>query len=104
MNETEIYNIFNNNNLHYGRMISFSKSLYSKNHPKNIIYYNANIFTEKYGKIWYGDLDLTLDIKSLENISKELNEKLYVLREMDGRFENENLDFNEVVQKAVEVI
>lgn len=75
-----------------GRMISGSKSGYRRVYPENFVIFNANLCTQK-EKIWYGDLDLTKDKDILSEIAKELNETLYVLYEMDARFENEN-NFN----------
>ena|ERR1035437_8383763 len=72
-----------------GRMISGSKSSYSQKHPNNFVIFNANICTEK-KKIWYGDLDLTLDKNTLLGIVVETNETLYVFYEMDARFDKEN--------------
>ena len=87
-----------------GRMVGFSKTLYRQRYPNNEIVFNANIFTKSSGKIWWGDLDLTLDEEKLKEISKEMGEPLYILREMDGRFENESLNFEEVEQKAIKII
>jgi len=87
-----------------GRMISGSKSGYRRRYPDNTVYFNANIFVLGEGKIWWGDLDLTLDTPLLEEISKEMSKKLYVLSEMDGRFENENADDAHILSRAVSVI
>lgn len=72
-----------------GRMISGSKSAYSENHKQNVPIFNANLCTKLRGKIWYGDIDLTLDKDKLATLAIELNEDIYVLRELDARFENE---------------
>lgn len=71
-----------------GRMIGGSKSIYRYDNPDNLIIFNANIATEKDGKIWYGDLDLTLDHEKL----KELVEKIgtfHIFYESDLRFGKE---------------
>jgi hypothetical protein len=73
-----------------GRMMSGSKSGYSKTNPANVPVFNGNVVTEKLGKVWYGDLDLTLDGEKLQALAVALGEKVYVLREMAARFENEN--------------
>lgn len=75
-----------------GRMISGSKSGYSNRNPKNIAVFNANIviMSSVPVKIWYGDLDITLDIDKLKELALETGQTLCVLREMDARFENEN--------------
>ena len=35
---------------------------------------------------------------SLQNVAREMGEDLYILSEMDGRFENENLDDSEIIR------
>lgn len=71
---------------HCGRMVSGSKSGYSSRHPKNIVVFNANVFYLG-EKIWYGDLDLTLDEDKIVTLAKNLGGGiLHVLRESDGRF------------------
>ncbi len=71
-----------------GRMISGSKSGYRQRFPHNLTVFNANLCTES-EKIWYGDIDLTFDYEKLEILANAIDEKIYVLYEMDGRFENE---------------
>jgi hypothetical protein len=72
-----------------GRMISGSKSGYLNHYPKNLAVFNANVCTKNEGKIWYGDIDLTLDREQLSELAKSLENEVYVLYEMDARFENE---------------
>jgi hypothetical protein len=72
-----------------GRMVSGSKSGYRKEKPNNFVIFNSNLCT-KSKKIWYGDLDLTEDYAKLVFLAKELDQDLYVLLEMDGRFDNES--------------
>lgn len=66
-----------------------SKSRYSNRHKENFVVFNSNLVTKEYGKIWYGDLDLTKSEAVLIQLSKRLGVELYVLYEMDGRFDNE---------------
>jgi hypothetical protein len=76
-----------------GRMISGSKSGYRKVYPENVPVFNANLVIEdagKYVKIWHGDVDLTTDAEKLLKASEKTAKKLYVLYEMDARFENES--------------
>lgn len=73
-----------------GRMVSASKSSYSDRHPDHVVVFNCNVVSKNNGKIWYGDLDLTLDERKLTDLSKMINDKVYVLREMDARFEYED--------------
>ncbi len=75
-----------------GKMLSFSKSTYSYDNPRNLVVFNSNLFIKtngKYQKIWHGDLDVTKSFKDLLFIHKRLGKNLYVLYEMDGRFDKE---------------
>jgi len=78
---------------HTSRMIAGSKSGYRKAYPNNVPIFNSNLVAIEDGKptkVWYGDLDLTIDHAKLLEASKELETVLYVINEMDGRFENED--------------
>ena len=69
-----------------GRMISFDKKC-----PKDhICVFNANICIKSRGKIWFGDLDITADEEKLRAFAARQGEDLYILREMDARFRNED--------------
>lgn len=87
-----------------GRMISRSKLTYRERNPDNEVYFNANIFILCEGKVFYGDLDVTKDREVLETIAKTIDKDLYILREMDGRFENEEASETEAISKAVVTI
>jgi hypothetical protein len=54
-----------------------------------------------YGKVWYGDLNLTEDYLVLRKIAGTINIELYVLWEMDARFGEEMQPLNELLDKAV---
>jgi hypothetical protein len=97
----DIRQTFWDNNFISGRMISGSKSGYRDRFPENEVYFNANIFLLGEGKVWYGDLDITKDREELQKIAKTLGKTIFVLREMDGRFENETLKDSEIISKAV---
>ena len=80
-----------------GAMISWSKSGYRDKYPKNLAIFNANICTE--GEvIWYGDLDVSLKKDTLIELAVARKETIYVLYEMDGRFENTD---NPLIHKYV---
>lgn len=83
-----------------GRMIAFSKSAYRENYPENLVVFNANVFVLGEGKIWYGDLDITLEEKKLKKIANKLGKDLFILYEYDGRFENEILPDPEIIKRA----
>lgn len=76
-----------------GRMISGSKSGYRNSHPDNCAVFNANIIAKNSDgaeKVWFGDIDITLDEQALKSAALDAECELYVLREMDARFENES--------------
>jgi hypothetical protein len=70
------------------RMISSSKTGYRDAHPDHAAIFNANVCLLD-GKIWHGDLDLTLDEPRLLALAERLGRGLFVLYESDGRFEHE---------------
>ena len=51
--------------------------------------FNANLCIDE-GKVWYGDIDVTKSKNDLQEIADKTGKKLYVLFEMDGRFDNED--------------
>ena len=93
--------IFENEKLLSGRIISFSKSGYREEFPDNEVYFNSNIFVLGEGKIWYGDIDVTKEKEQLENVARGIGKDLYILREMDGRFGNEELKDSEIITRAM---
>ena len=97
----EVQQFFNAHSFHNGRMIGGSKSGYRNMHPDDLIIFNANILMPGYGKVWYGDLNLTEDYLVLKDIAKSLNTTLYVLWESDGRFGEENKPLTALLDKAV---
>lgn len=73
-----------------GHMISSSKGRYRYDNPTNFVVFNANLFiSQPVEKIWYGDVDLTLDSEKIKRISSLLKTNVLVLSEMDGRFDKE---------------
>lgn len=102
--DKDINQIFKDHNYICGRMISGSKSVYRTKYPKNEVYFNGNIFTLEDGKIWWGDIDFTLDQSILQRISNSLQKDLYILYENDGRFENEILTKDVMKERAKHII
>ena len=88
MNSEETINLISNRLGFPGKMISASKSGYRERYPENLAIFNSNVCTEE-GKIWWGDIDITKSKENLSNLAKEMGKTVYVLFEMDGRFENE---------------
>ena len=79
----------------WGRQISASKKA-----PKDhICVFNSNLCVKE-GKIWFGDIDTTKDEKKLQYIADTFQEPIYILKEMDGRFSNEE---RPLLDKAVRV-
>lgn len=100
MLQSNIDTLFYAHGFPLGRLICGSKSAYTKRYPDHDVVFNANIITKKRGKIWYGDIDLTIDADKLNELSKELGETIYVLYENDCRFENENKPIDELIKLA----
>jgi len=82
-----------------GRLISSSKSVYVNKFPDHTVVFNANICTAN-NKIWFGDLNITIDSNKLQNLAEEVGETIYILREHDARFYSEN---NPRLAKAVAI-
>lgn len=68
--------------------------------PGEVCIFNANVIIKSEGKVWFGDLNLTRDGNALKAIAAEINEPLYVLREMDCRFETANDPVDVLISKA----
>jgi hypothetical protein len=102
--EKYFYNIFKENGLLMGRMISGSKSYYRERFPKHLVIFNANIIIINDKKVWHGDLDITIDENKLKNVAKILNQDLYILYEYDARFGNEDKPIDELIKKAAYII
>jgi hypothetical protein len=98
--EREISGTFIRSNMPWGRLIASSKSAYRDQNPGHDVLFNANIFILGKGKVWWGDIDLTSDWSTLEIIASTLGKSLYVLREMDGRFEWEESSDERVIAVA----
>ena len=96
--------IFNTLRYTNRRVIGMSKSAYRDANLGNEVFFNANIFTIEDGKIWHGDIDYTKDLETLEKIATKLERNLYILRELDGRFENEKIESNQIKKKAIKLI
>ena len=70
------------------QMISGSKTGYHRAFPTHLVLFNSNVCTREHGKIWHGDLDVTASREDLRALARELGVTVYVLCEMDGRFEH----------------
>ena len=95
-----IQQYFDSHGLYAARMIGSSKMDYHTEHPDDLIVFNANVLVLNYGKVWYGDLNLTQDYMILKSIAEALDTKLYVLWESDGRFGEEKKPIDELIKKA----
>lgn len=84
-----------------GRMISGSKSHYSRMFPDHVVVFNANFVTADKVKFWYGDVDVTAEAEALKRLAAKRGEAIYVLREYDARFTNEK---DPKIDRAVAVV
>ena len=97
----DIQQYFESHSLYVARMIGGSKTGYCTEHSDDLIVFNANVLMPGYGKVWYGDLNLTQDYIILKSIADSLDTTLYILWESDGRFGEENKPIDELVKKSV---
>ena len=67
-----------------GKMLSGSKIA----PPGQNVVWNANVCVGS-RKVWFGDLNVTKSEDKLKALAKLAGEPVYVLREMDARFNNE---------------
>jgi hypothetical protein len=78
-----------------------SKSGYRRAHRRHFFVPNANVACRTLGKVWWGDLDLWRHDRQLERVARRLRTRLYVLREMDARFEKADVPFAELRRHAL---
>jgi hypothetical protein len=97
----DIQQTFESHSLYVARMIGGSKTGYCTEYPDDLIVFNANVLIPDYGKVWYGDLNLTQDYILLKSIAESLDATLYILWESDGRFGEERKPIDELIKKAV---
>ena len=95
-----IQQYFESHSLYVARMIGGSKMGYHTEHPDDLIVFNANVLIPDYGKVWYGDLNLTQDYILLKSIAESLDTTLYILWEMDARFGEEKKPIDELIKKS----
>jgi hypothetical protein len=88
---------FQRQNLYCGRMVSATKRA-----PEGeTCVWNANVVIKSQGKVWFGDLNLTREGDKLKAVAKEIGEPVYVLREMDCRFDTQSLPVEQLIERAV---
>lgn len=76
-----------------GCNITHSKGQYQWDNPTNIVIFNSNVYSvagegDSPEKIWWGDLDLTLQEGLINLLAQSVGTTIYVLYEADGRWEN----------------
>lgn len=96
--------ILERNGLNRGRLLSQPSDIYADLNPDNEIIFNASVWNKAEGKIWHGSLDLTEDLHKLKKAALDMNEKIYVLDEEEGRFENCSLTIDRMEMYARLVI
>lgn len=82
----------------FGRVISASK----QTPAGHIRWFNANLVTRSMEKVWFGDIDILEDKDALVAYAEKLGQPVYVLREMDARF-NMHVDLTRAVAMASHV-
>tara|TARA_Y100000310_G_scaffold246228_1_gene251417 strand:+ start:920 stop:1309 length:390 start_codon:yes stop_codon:yes gene_type:complete len=97
----DVVKVFNAFGFYNGRMIAGSKSHYRKEHPDDMIVFNANIIMEGFGKVFFGDINITEDYKILKKIANALNTVLYILTESTARFDQENRPIKELIVDSI---
>lgn len=81
-----------------GRMLSHSKSVYRSANPGHLVFWNANLFADS-EKVWWGDIDLTMDRENLKTLAKDNGCTIQIFMESDGR--NEQDDYSSFADKFV---
>jgi hypothetical protein len=104
LSDGDMYYLFMSRHLMLGRMIGLSKGGYMEMHPENEVVFNANIVIESKGKVWHGDLDITLDETNLKKVAQALEEDLYILGEHDARWGHEDDPVKHLMERAKYVI
>jgi hypothetical protein len=84
-----------------GRLVAYNKAAYAARNPDHLIIFNASIFTLQSGKVWFGDLNINIDLNKLQRVADELKEELFILNEVDARFNGEKVATSIVIKKAV---
>lgn len=69
-----------------GAMLSGSKTGYEMRNPNHVVFYNANLYDPAANKLWFGDLDLTDQIETLQGLASKIGEPIFVTREAPFRF------------------
>lgn len=64
-----------------------SKGQYSWDNPKNLVVFNANLCTREDGKLWQGDLDITVSEEKIKELASELKKRVFILYEFDAGFD-----------------
>lgn len=64
----------------YGTM-----SAYHARTPGHLTIKNANVCTREHGKVWWGDLDVTANVRELRALAQALGTTVFVIPEPFGR-------------------
>ncbi len=72
----------------FGRTICNSKTRYSTLHPHNLVVFNATICASD-KKLWWGDIDLTVDEGRLIELAELVEQTVYLLPEFHSRLDYE---------------
>jgi hypothetical protein len=67
------------------RLVSWSKSAYSRAFPNHFTLFNASIMDIDGRMLWWGDIDATIDEEKLAALARRLETRLFVFFEGDAR-------------------
>ena len=67
------------------RLIAESKTGYMRRHPQHAVIFNATIADSSGRRLWWGDVDLTIDEAILVQLAERVGLDLYVYYEGDSR-------------------
>jgi hypothetical protein len=67
------------------RLITASKSGYHERHPDNVVVFNATIADAMGTRLWWGDVDVSVDEGKLVDLAAQVGVDLYLYFEGDSR-------------------
>ena len=67
------------------RLVSLSKSGFIRRHPQHAVVFNATIANAAGERLWWGDVDLTVDEEALHRLAQRAGFDFFVHHEGDSR-------------------
>lgn len=99
--EEFVLRTFVKHKLGMGRMIFGSEVDYKNQNPEHLVVSDATVVSLKRGKIWLGDLDVTIDEEKLIAVSRELGEHLYIIKEPRESFNSGTASADQLIKRAI---